>query len=162
MLNKISMMIALTLAVTTGFSMSTVALSASTLTQEVVQTPPKAKSKITHKKQKTSHLVSRVLKPGYFKHLYERGIASFYGTEWQGSRTASGIPFNTYSLTAAHKYLPFGTHVLVKNLQNGKEVIVRIMDRGPFVVGRVIDLSLAAKRALGMGGTQMVALYVIP
>ena len=47
-------------------------------------------------------------------------------------------------MTAAHKTLPFGTKVIVKNLSNGKSVQVRINDRGPFVKGRIIDLTRAA------------------
>jgi len=57
-----------------------------------------------------------------------------------------------YDLTAAHKSLPFGTYVMVTNLENRKSVRVRINDRGPFVRGRIIDLSYAAARVLGMIG----------
>ena len=53
-------------------------------------------------------------------------------------------------MTAAHRTLPFGTRVRVTNLENRRSVIVRVNDRGPFVDGRVIDLSLAAARALGI------------
>ena len=55
-----------------------------------------------------------------------------------------------HALTAAHKRLPFGVVVVVKNLNNGKKVRVRINDRGPFKNGRIIDLSHAAARELGM------------
>ena len=47
-------------------------------------------------------------------------------------------------MTAAHKTLPFGTKVIVKNINNGKSVKVRINDRGPFVKGRIIDLTRVA------------------
>ena len=73
--------------------------------------------------------------------LAEEGLASWYGGKFQGRRTASGEIFDTRQLTAAHKSLPFGTRVLVTNLENGQSVTVRINDRGPFVAGRVIDLS---------------------
>ena len=53
-------------------------------------------------------------------------------------------------MTAAHKTLPFGTHVIVTNLNNNKSVTVRINDRGPFIEGRDIDLSFAAAKAIGM------------
>jgi rare lipoprotein A len=56
------------------------------------------------------------------------------------------------AMTAAHKELPFGTMVEVRNLDNGKTVRVRINDRGPFVRGRVIDLSRAGARAIDMLG----------
>jgi rare lipoprotein A len=61
-----------------------------------------------------------------------------------------------YHLTAAHPYLPLGTHVLVTNLRNGRSVEVRVNDRGPTVAGRIIDLSYAAARALGAVGEGVV------
>ena len=64
--------------------------------------------------------------------------------KYQFRKTASGERFNNYSMTAAHKTLPFGTWVIVINLNNDKTVKVRINDRGPFVKGRIIDLTRAA------------------
>jgi len=58
-----------------------------------------------------------------------------------------------HDLTAAHKSLPFGTYVVVTNLNNGRSVTVRINDRGPFVKGRIIDLSYAAAKVVDMIGT---------
>jgi rare lipoprotein A len=78
------------------------------------------------------------------------GIASWYGKELQGRRTASGERFNRSDLTAAHPFLPFQTKLLVTNLSNGRTVIVRVNDRGPIANGRMIDLSEAAARQLGM------------
>ena len=72
------------------------------------------------------------------------GLASFYAKKHQHRKTASGAAFNNNSLTAAHKTLPFGTQVMVKNVDNGKSVKVEINDRGPFIRGRIIDLSRAA------------------
>ena len=74
------------------------------------------------------------------------GRASWYALK---SRTASGEMMNPAAMTAAHRTLPFGTKVTVRNQRNGKAVTVRINDRGPFVKGRVIDVSKAAARALG-------------
>ena len=74
----------------------------------------------------------------------ETGKASFYSMKLQFRKTASGERFNNYSMTAAHKTLPFGTRVIVTNLNNGKTVKVRINDRGPFVKGRIIDLTQVA------------------
>ena len=88
-------------------------------------------------------------------------IATYYGQEFAGHRTASGETFNPNALTAAHRTLPFGTRVRVTNSRNGRSVIVRINDRGPFVKGRAIDLSSAAARAIGMGGTADVHIEVI-
>ena len=53
-------------------------------------------------------------------------------------------------MTAAHPTLPFGTQLEVTNLENRRSVVVRVNDRGPFVGNRIVDLSLAAGRALGM------------
>lgn len=80
----------------------------------------------------------------------ERGMASWYGPGFQGKRTASGERFDEQELTAAHRTLPFGSHVLVRNVRTGREVLVRINDRGPWVRDRVIDLSKAAAAALDM------------
>jgi rare lipoprotein A len=75
------------------------------------------------------------------------GIASYYK---HGHKTANGETFNPNAYTAAHRYLKFGTRVLVTNLRNGRSVIVRINDRGPFVGGRIIDLSYGAALAVGL------------
>lgn len=90
----------------------------------------------------------------------ESGIASVYGNGdgYAGRKTASGERMNPAALTAAHRTLPFGTHVRVHNRKNGKSVVVRISDRGPFIRGRVIDLSPAAARALGFSGLAPVTL----
>jgi rare lipoprotein A len=78
----------------------------------------------------------------------QSGIASFYADKFVGRTTANGEKYRHNKLTAAHKTLPFGTTVKVKNLENGKEVVVRINDRGPFVEGRIIDLSKSAAEKL--------------
>jgi len=72
------------------------------------------------------------------------GIASWYGSVFDGHRTASGESFDMNALTACHPSLPFGTLVRVVNLANKRSVVVRINDRGPLGQGRVIDLSYAA------------------
>lgn len=74
----------------------------------------------------------------------ENGVASYYARNFQHRKTASGERLDNQAMTAAHKTLPFGTEVLVKNVKNGKSVRVRINDRGPFVKGRVIDMTRAA------------------
>lgn len=79
-----------------------------------------------------------------------RGKASWYGPRFHGRRTASGERFDMHDLTAAHRTLPFGTRVRVRNIQNGREVIVRINDRGPWIGRRIIDLSKAAGAALDL------------
>jgi rare lipoprotein A len=78
------------------------------------------------------------------------GVASYYGNELAGHRTASGERFNPGLLTAAHRTLPLGCHVRVTNPANGKSVVVRINDRGPFARGRVLDLSKSAAQQIGL------------
>lgn len=91
------------------------------------------------------------------------GIASWYGKEFQGRPTASGAIYDMYDMTAAHRTLPFGTTVEVKNLNSGKRIVVEVNDRGPFVKGRIIDLSFEAANQLGIveTGTAPVALRVL-
>jgi rare lipoprotein A len=83
-------------------------------------------------------------------HTIPGGIASYYGNELAGHRTASGERFNPGLLTAAHRTLPLGSHVRVTNPANGKSVVVRINDRGPFARGRVLDLSKSAAAEIGL------------
>jgi rare lipoprotein A len=68
----------------------------------------------------------------------ERGLATYYSNPRHAG------------LIAAHPKLPFGTHVRVFNLDNGREVLVTIVDRGPFARGRIIDVSTLAADLLGM------------
>ncbi|MFD2579500.1 septal ring lytic transglycosylase RlpA family protein [Novosphingobium colocasiae] len=91
-----------------------------------------------------------------------KGIASYYGRELIGARTASGERYDPGALTAAHRSLPMGSHVQVTNAATGQSVIVTINDRGPFHGNRVIDLSQAAARQLGIerAGSGMVSLAV--
>lgn len=93
----------------------------------------------------------------------QTGIASWYGHPFDGRKTASGEIYDMYGPTAAHKILPLGTMVLVRNLRNGKKTVVRINDRGPFVRGRIIDLSYEAARKLGMArrGTAPVKIVAL-
>lgn len=78
------------------------------------------------------------------------GFASWYGPGFHGNPSASGERFNQHAMTAAHRTLPFGTRVLVTNLDNGQSIVVRINDRGPFHGNRIIDLSTAAARIIGL------------
>lgn len=82
----------------------------------------------------------------------EEGIASWYGKDFHGKKTANGEVYDMYGMTAAHKLLPFNTQVRVTNLNNGKSIVVRVNDRGPFVEKRVIDLTHTGASNLGMLG----------
>ena len=88
------------------------------------------------------------------------GKASYYSG---GGRTASGARFNPGGLTAAHRSLPFGTHLRVTNLGNGRSVQVTVNDRGPFIRSRLIDMSRGAADALGFrrAGTARVKIEVV-
>ena len=66
-----------------------------------------------------------------------------------------------YAMTAAHKTLPLGTRVSVRNIENGRQINVRINDRGPFVRGRIIDLSYTGAQKLGLVGPGTAAVEVI-
>jgi rare lipoprotein A len=77
------------------------------------------------------------------------GVAAFYDTHYSG-RTASGERYNAGRLTAAHRSLPFGTHLRITDRRTRRTVDVVVNDRGPFTRGRVLDLSLAAARQLQM------------
>ena len=83
-------------------------------------------------------------------------VATWYGEEHAGKRTASGERFNPAGLTAAHRSLPFGTCLRVSNPKTGRSVSVRVNDRGPFTKGVSLDLSHGAARAIGMPSTQTV------
>ncbi len=93
----------------------------------------------------------------------ETGMASWYGPDYHGRQTASGERYNMFEYTAAHRTLPFGTKLKVKNLENGREVSVIVNDRGPFVKGRILDVSYVAARDLDMtrNGTAKVRIEVL-
>jgi rare lipoprotein A len=88
--------------------------------------------------------------------LAERIIATWYGNEFRGKRTASGQIFNPSGHTAALRSLPFGTCLVVGNPRTGREVRVTVNDRDPFSHGASLDLSWSAARAIGMRSTQLV------
>ncbi len=83
---------------------------------------------------------------------WQTGLASWYGPDFHGKLTSNKEIYDMYDMTAAHRTLPFGTQVMVTNLDNGRAATVRINDRGPFVGDRIIDLSYAAAQVLGMVG----------
>lgn len=92
----------------------------------------------------------------------EEGVASYYADSLVGNPTASGEPYDSTAMTAAHRTLPFGTKVKVTNLSNDKSVVVRINDRGPHAAGRIIDVSRAAAEKLGLleSGTTKVSIEI--
>jgi rare lipoprotein A len=93
----------------------------------------------------------------------ESGVSSWYGPNFHGKLTANGEKYDMDGVTAAHRTLPFGSIVLVENLDNGKTVQVRINDRGPYAKNRIIDLSRGAAEKIDMigPGTARVRLYLL-
>jgi rare lipoprotein A len=92
----------------------------------------------------------------------QEGVASYYADSLHGNPTASGEPYDKNALTAAHKTLPFGTRLMVTNLDNGKSVVVRINDRGPHVKSRIIDVSGAAAKALDLVDSGLATVRIEP
>ena len=78
----------------------------------------------------------------------QTGVASWYGRQFHGRKTASGETFNMNAMTAAHRTLPLNCYIRVTNKDNGKSVIVKVNDRGPFHGNRILDLSYAAAKRL--------------
>lgn len=86
---------------------------------------------------------------GSYGRYQDTGLASWYGEELSGNRTASGEMFDASAITAAHRTLPLGSFVEVTSLDTGRSILVRITDRGPGRRDRIIDLSRGAARLLG-------------
>lgn len=124
----------------------------------LVAAPVATSSGQVHHSEAVVSVVAPALPP------YQVGIASWYGSYFQGRETTSGEPFNMYALTAAHRELPLGTRVRVTNLENGRSVVLRINDRGPVPTDRIIDVSYGAAQVLGfrVEGLVPVRIDVIP
>ncbi|WP_139852627.1 septal ring lytic transglycosylase RlpA family protein [Acinetobacter pullicarnis] len=90
----------------------------------------------------------------------QTGVASWYGRQFHGRKTASGETFDMNELTAAHRSLPLNCFIRVTNKDNGKSVVVKVNDRGPFHGNRVVDLSYGAAKRLGItnSGTAKVSI----
>ena len=102
--------------------------------------------------------------PAGAKPIFEQtGTASWYGPPYHNRRGSNGEIYNMNAMTAAHLTLPLGSIVRVTNLKTGHSAVLRITDRGPFVEGRILDLSLAAAKALDVygPGTSKVRLEVL-
>jgi hypothetical protein len=87
------------------------------------------------------------------------GYTTSYGADFHGRSTASGVIFNMYDYTCAHRTLPFGTWLLVTF--QGRQVIVQVNDRGPFVPGRVLDLSYGSAQSIGLNGIQWTEFEIL-
>ncbi len=80
----------------------------------------------------------------------QTGIASWYGHQFNGRKTANGERFDMNAMTAAHRSLPLPCFIRVTNKENGKSVIVKVNDRGPYAGNRILDLSYGAAKKLGI------------
>jgi rare lipoprotein A len=96
--------------------------------------------------------------------VFQTGIASYYHSSLHGNTTANGEVYDENELTAAHRSLPFGTEIRVRNLENGKSVRLRVNDRGPFVSGRIVDVSYRAAQILDFvrQGLVDVTIEIVP
>lgn len=102
--------------------------------------------------------------PAVTKPVYtELGLASWYGAPYHNRRGSNGEAYDMNAMTAAHRTLPLNSVVRVTNVKTGKSAVVRITDRGPFIGQRVIDLSLAAAKAVDVWepGTAWVRLELL-
>jgi rare lipoprotein A len=109
-------------------------------------------------------LDDRIEVPAGTKPVFEEsGMASWYGAPYHNRRGSNGEVYNMHAMTAAHRTLPLGSIVRVTNVKTGHAAIVRITDRGPFIEGRILDLSLAAAKALDVykPGVALVRLEVL-
>lgn len=102
-----------------------------------------------HKIGSPYEIKGRLYTPTDTDDLIESGIASWYGPDFHGKKTANGEIYDMTALTAAHKTMPLPSYAYVTNLQNGRRVLVRVNDRGPFVGDRLIDLSHGVAQLLG-------------
>lgn len=93
-----------------------------------------------------------------------KGNASYYADKFHGRKMSNGQRYHRDSMTCAHRKLPFGTMLKVKNPKNGKEVVVKVTDRGPFSKKFVVDLSRAAARQLDIitAGYAMMDITILP
>lgn len=123
--------------------------------------PPRARAP-AHGYCVQGHGCYRVLASGAGYHA--SGVASWYGRGDAGRPTASGAPFDPGAMRIAHKTLPFGTWVRIRNLRNGREAVAMVDDRGPFHGDRVIDATPAVAQQLDFygDGTAPVRVTEVP
>lgn len=125
---------------------------------------PSVADKVANKNKDNHDADEKVEAPAGAKAIFEEtGMASWYGAPYHNRRGSNGEIYNMNAMTAAHRTLPLGSIVRVTNVKTGAVAVVRITDRGPFVEGRILDLSLAAAKALDvyLPGVAKVKLEVL-
>ena len=137
---------------------------ASHVAKKTLPIPEESKTQGTFKVGTPYRIKGKLYKPQETYNFEQTGIASWYGPNFHGKKTANGETFDMYELTAAHKTLQMPSLVRVTNLENGKSIVVRINDRGPFSRGRIIDLSKRSAELLGFinQGTARVKVQLLP
>lgn len=131
-----------------GFSPSVYGVSASTRVVQPGQAVPRGGG--VHRIGRSYTVRGRTYHPRHDPSHDEVGIASWYGDDFHGRRTANGEIYNMYALSAAHRTLPMPSYVRVQNVANGRSVVVRVNDRGPFHGNRVIDVSKRVAQVLDL------------
>ena len=145
--------------------MSMQKLGASVLMMGLAMTASARDGATPNKDQVPSTQVAPTPSPAKAPHKPRRwfqvGVASWYGSHFQGRETAAGEKFDMNQMTCAHPTLPMGTWLRVTNLKNRRTAFVRVNDRGPVLEGRIVDLSAAAARAVGLAGVGKVKLEAV-
>lgn len=124
---------------------------------------PQTRQKTEQKKKYSSSKSSRKIENIQYTREQMNGIASWYGPNFHGKKTANGEIYNQNANTVAHKILPINTKIKITNLENGKWVTARVNDRGPYKKNRIIDVSKKIAKNLQFleKGTAKVRLDVI-
>ena len=86
--------------------------------------------------------------------VYRRAVATWYGPGFFGRRMACGGRLSRGTFGVANRRLPCGTKVAL--YYRGRTLTVPVVDRGPYANGAEWDLTQAASRALGVGGTDTI------
>lgn len=133
-------------------------------TRVAVPPPPSLPEEKPAPSTGTANADERIEIPSTAKPIFEQiGVASWYGAPYHDRRGSNGEVYNMHAMTAAHLTLPLGSIVRVTNVKTGHSAVLRITDRGPFVEGRILDVSLAAAKALDvyLPGTAKVRVEVL-
>ncbi len=123
------------------------------------------KSEAFDNKSDASLNIQKILENDISEYFYykQEGRTSWYGRRFHNRRTSSGEKFDMYSLTVAHRFIPFETIVRVTNVDNGKSILARVTDRGPFVRSKILDLSYySAKKLEALGNPKVKIEALLP
>lgn len=121
---------------------------------------PLAKGGGVYKVGKPYQIAGRWYHPKEEPNYQEAGMASWYGRDFHGRKTANGEIFDMHALTAAHRTLPMPSYAYVTARKTNRTILVRINDRGPFARDRILDLSMASAEALGLKQAGVGEVYV--